>query len=151
MKNKNNPNENFEHSVLSFWLIVFGICLCLLLGTFVKCNGQTPDDVAAYCDRIGIKHVDIVVAQSIEETGWYKCTDCSLDHNNLFGFRWKGAYLKFESWEESCDYYLRWQNKWYKDQDYYEFLTCLWKHKDGTCVPYANNKNYIVNIRNIDI
>jgi hypothetical protein len=37
----------------------------------------------------GIKHPEIVVKQTILETGWYKCKYCSLSENNIFGFRKK--------------------------------------------------------------
>lgn len=133
------------------WVIIFILCLLFGLGFFKRAHGQTPREVYLYCDSIGIEHPEIVVKQSIEETGWYECTECSLDHNNIFGFRWKKKYLEFDHWKESCDYYLKWQNKWYKGQDYYEFLACLWKHRDGRCVPYATSKTYIAKVKSIEL
>ena len=121
--------------------LLFAIIVLLLLGLKVK--AQTKEEVYNYVKEIGIKSPNIVVNQSILETGHYKCKDCSLDHNNIFGFRWKKKYIEFNTWQESCDYYLKWQNKWYKGQDYYSFLGCLWKHRDGRCVPYATSEEYV--------
>ena len=116
--------------------------LLLIVALHYTVNGQTKEEVLRYCDSIGIKHANIVVSQSVLETGNYQCTKCSLDQNNIFGFIYKGQYLKFDNWQKSCDYYLRWQTKHYEDQDYYSFLNCLWKHKDGRCARYATDLKY---------
>ena len=81
-----------------------------------------------------VKHVDIVLRQSILETGWFSCTQCSLQKNNLFGFRYKKKYLEFETIEESVAYYKKWQNKHYNGGNYYKFL-----QKIG----YATDPEYI--------
>lgn len=78
--------------------------------------------VKALLEAYGVKHVDIVLRQSILETWWYKCKNCSLDNNNLFGFLYKGKYLKFDTWEDSVKYYHWWQEQLYKGGDYYAFL-----------------------------
>lgn len=79
-------------------------------------------DVKAEIIRLGIEHPDIVYHQSLLETGRYKCTKCSLDNNNLFGFYYKGKYLWFDTWQESVAYYKWWQDKLYRGGDYFEFL-----------------------------
>ncbi len=67
------------------------------------------------------------------ETGHLKCTKrkiiCSLHYNNLFGFRYKEEYLKFNSYSASVVYYRKWQNRHYNKfkkrhpgKSYYEFL-----------------------------
>lgn len=100
----------------------------------------TPHNVYAYCVEQNILHPEIVTAQSIQETGWYKCTNCSLNRNNIFGFFYKGKYLKYESWKESVEYYKRWQDKRYDpSRDYYEFLACMYKNRDGECIKYAQD------------
>ena len=110
---------------------------------------QTKDSVFNYLQEIGVKHPEIVTAQSLEETGNYKCTNCSLNRNNIFGFRYKKKYLQFDNWKASCDYYLRWQTKWYKGQNYYEFLNCIFVRTDGKCARYATKKGYINRIKQL--
>jgi hypothetical protein len=82
----------------------------------------TLDNVRAELEKQGIQHTEIVMRQVIVETGWLKCTHCSLVSNNLFGFMTKNGYLKFEHWTESVAYYKKWQDSYYKGGDYYAFL-----------------------------
>jgi hypothetical protein len=97
-----------------------------------------------------IEHPDIVLRQSVWESGWYRCNDCSLRYNNPFGFRhtsWvdKGnplGYLKFDTWQDAVVYYKKWQAKRYKGGDYYEFLT-----KIG----YAEDPKYISNLKSLSL
>lgn len=101
-------------------------------------------------DSLGVRFAHIVTAQMIEETGWLSCEGCSLDHNNLFGFRYKKKYLVFDSWLDCCIYYRDWQNRHYRaGQDYYEFLKCVQQHTDGECMPYASEPNYIKYVKSI--
>lgn len=94
---------------------------------------------------LGVKHSDIVTAQSLLETGEYR-SQLVRTHNNLFGFRTKKGYLKFDSWQESCAYYKRWQTKRYKgEQDYYAFLTKIGYAED----PEYTSKLKII-IKNVD-
>jgi len=69
-----------------------------------------------------ILYPEIVFKQALLETGNFQCSNCSMDHNNLFGFWYKGKYLEFDSWQESVEYYSRWQQRHFKGGDYYEFL-----------------------------
>jgi len=41
---------------------------------------------------------DVIVAQSIIETGNYKCNRCTLDNNNIFGIMKGKSYEKFDAW-----------------------------------------------------
>ena len=107
------------------------------------CYGQTVDSVYQELIKQGIKSPEIVLAQSIEETGWYKCINCSLSKNNIFGFWYKKKYLTFNSWQDCIAYYKRWQDRHYIEKDhktYYDYLT--WKG-------YATNPKYINNIKKI--
>jgi hypothetical protein len=123
------------------------LLITLLIFTSVK--AQTINEVWNYAHSIGIQQDHIVVAQSILETGWYKCTDCSLDHNNLFGFRVNKKYLKFAHWKHSVDYYKNWQRRHYSGGDYYEFLTCI-PFSNGSCYAYAEDmKQYLVKLEQI--
>lgn len=100
-----------------------------------------------------IEQPKITSAIIIYETGWLKCsknkTTCSLDYNNLFGFRRKGDYLKFDSYSSSIKYYSNWQEKyWHRyklknpSKNYYDFLK--W-------IGYCNSmKDYIRVIKQIE-
>ena len=89
-----------------------------------------------------IQHPEIVFRQAILETGWFKCENCSMDHNNLFGFYWKKKYLEFDTWQESVVYYSRWQKRHYKGGDYYQFLEEI---------GYATNPDYIKLLKGIKL
>jgi flagellum-specific peptidoglycan hydrolase FlgJ len=82
--------------------------------------------------RLNIKYPEIVLAQSVLETGWFKSRRCLEDHN-LFGFRTKKGYKLYESWESSVFSYKTWQIKYYRgEEDYYEFLTNIGYFEDST-------------------
>ena len=120
--------------------ILLGAILIILMCIGKRCNGQTIDDVRLYIATKDIKHPDIVLAQCILETGRLKCTKCSMDVNNLFGFIYKGRYLKFDTWQQSVDYMEWWQNKLYRGGDYYLFLERI---------GYATAKNYTRELKRI--
>lgn len=104
----------------------------------------TVDKVCAYIVKVGIEHPDIVLKQSVLETGWYK-SKFLMSRNNLFGFVYKGKYLRFESWKKSVEYYKRWQKRHYTDpnEDYYAFLLRI---KYATGESYNNTlKKLILN------
>jgi hypothetical protein len=125
--------------------------LAIILGVFISSisYGITAEEVYAECLNQGIEHPEIVTAQAVEETGWFKCTNCSLGKNNIFGYYYKGAYIDFDTWQESVQYYKRWQLRHYKGNDYYDYLNCLWVKKDGSCTRYASNPEYTNNLRKI--
>ncbi|MDA0315780.1 MAG: glucosaminidase domain-containing protein [Bacteroidetes bacterium] len=80
------------------------------------------DSIFNYICASEILHKDIVIKQVIWETGWLK-GQYLMSRNNLFGFRVK-EYLRFSSWQESVDYYQKWQKTYYRDpkENYYQFL-----------------------------
>jgi len=86
-----------------------------------------------------ILHPEIVIRQVINETGWLT-SPFLMTKNNLFGFK-NRKYLSFKSWQESVDYYKKWQDKYYKntDEDYYKFLVRI---------KYAT-KNYPIHLKKI--
>lgn len=131
--------------------IIFGI-LMLILFTGFKLTAQTTEQVFNECIKQGIENPEIVTKQAILETGHFKCENCSFDHNNIFGFRWKGKYLEFDSWQESISYYKKWQDKWFKgEKKYFDFLECIYVHRDGTCQRYAESKTYIEDLKKIEL
>lgn len=85
--------------------------------------------------RNGIRYPDIVLAQAILETGWFRSSACR-KKNNLFGLTnpRTGKYYEFEHWTDSVRaYYTKVQYR-YKGGNY-----LLWLKKIG----YAEDKNYI--------
>ena len=112
----------------------------------------SPNIVLEEIKAQGLKHPEIVLRQSILETGWYKCTDCALDVNNLFGL-WDSRnqkYFEYNSLKESIIGYKKMiQDPYYKEGDYYEFLECMWKGDTGDCKRYASSKNYTETLKRI--
>jgi len=106
---------------------------------------QTPEEVLAELKSQNVLYPEIVLAQSILETGWYKCKNCSMDNNNLFGL-WnsrKQEYYYYSDWKHSIGGYLKGiQYKWYKKEykDYYHFLNDI---------GYATDPQYIVKLKTI--
>ena len=85
--------------------------------------------------RNGILYPEIVLAQAILETGWFRSSLCR-DRNNLFGLTnpRTGKYFEFHHWTESVRaYYTKVQYK-YKGGNY-----LLWLRKIG----YAEDPNYV--------
>lgn len=97
--------------------------------------------------KTDIKHKEIVLAQAILETGWLK-SSAYRNKNNAFGY-WRKGLMSFDSIDDCIDYYRRWQLRHYKGGDYYAFLECLWKRRDGTCVRYAQDPQYINKLKSI--
>jgi len=134
------------------WILLIAFLVLLLIGGASKVQAQTYQEVKAYIyDSTDIKHKEIVLRQSILETGWYECTKCSLDKKNIFGWYYKKKYLSFTHWKESVLYYERWQKRHYESGDYYDFLECIYKHRDGRCVRYATEPNYINRLKSIKL
>jgi len=101
------------------------------------CNlpALTIPNLYAEIKRNGILYPDIVLAQAILETGWFRSNACRKKHN-LFGLTnpRTGKYYEFDHWTESVKaYYTKVQYK-YKGGNY-----LLWLRKIG----YAEDKNYI--------
>lgn len=93
-----------------------------------------------------IRYPEIVFKQVIAETMWLKCSYCSKEMNNLFGFRTNKGYLQFDDWTESVAYYKQWQDSYFKEEkykgDYFKFLTGI---------GYATAPNYIRLLKSIDV
>lgn len=99
------------------------LLIILALALSLNCNATiTIDSLRNEITKLGVKHPKIVLAQAMLESGWLKCTNCSLDGNNPFGFYYKGKYKSWATWQASVKYYKDWQNRHYKSGDYYAFL-----------------------------
>ncbi len=99
-------------ALLAFILIsINGVC------------GIDENEVFCYIKKSGIKNPEIVLLQAIYESGHFKSNVCK-KKNNIFGFRTHIVYKKFSRWQESVDYYKKWQDRHYVDttEDYYHFL-----------------------------
>jgi flagellum-specific peptidoglycan hydrolase FlgJ len=119
-------------------LILF---FCLFF--FISSEAQLIDSVYTYIKESGIQHPRIVMKQAVLETGWFK-SPYLMKRNNLFGFRYKKAYMKFDTWQKSVDYYKKWQAKYYKDpnEDYFTFLLRI---------KYAQSPTYIQTLKRIKL
>lgn len=118
-------------------LFVVLLILCLI----GKLSSQTIESLRTQLNASEIQHKDIVLKQAILETGWLTSYSCKKRHN-LFGFRYRGKYLEFDTWQESVEYYSRWQKRHYKGGDYYKFL------KDRG---YATDPEYITKLKSIKL
>jgi len=118
-------------------LFVLLFILCLI----GKLSSQTIESLRTHLNASEVHHKEIVLRQAILETGWLTSYSCKNRHN-LFGFRYRGEYLEFDSWQESVDYYQRWQKRHYKGGDYYKFI------KDRG---YATDPDYITKLKHIKL
>ena len=102
----------------------------------------TIENVYESIIKHGLSHPEIVLAQSILETGWYT-SDVCLTKNNLFGLynSRKMEYYRFNHWEESVVGYKEMiQYKYKTGEDYYNFLERI---------NYAESKDYNITIKKI--
>ena len=96
-----------------------------------------------------VHHEDIVYAQAILETGYFKSRVC-LEYNNLFGLynSRKKQYYRFNHWSESVIAYKNWIQRRYKpSEDYYIFLDRI---KYAESIEYIPLLKKIVNKRKND-
>ena len=101
----------------------------------------TVDVVRYFLSYYNVKHSEIVLRQSILETGWFKSSHCK-KHKNLFGFYRNGKICRYSSFIQSIKDYKRFQDRKYKGGCYYSFL-----NKVG----YAENENYNFLLKKIKV
>ena len=120
--------------------LLIGLCFLPLCSI-----GQTIDEVLEELEKQDVWYPKVVLAQAILETGWFKCENCSLDKNNLFGL-WnskKQEYFYYTNWKESIGGYKRGiQYKFFRKdyKDYYHFLSEI---------GYATDPQYIIKLKKI--
>ena len=90
-------------------------------------------NVLAELKKQQVPHANIVLAQSILETGNYTSKVCK-NKNNLFGIRKGNKYKSYNTWKESVSDYKCLISSRYKGGDYYEFLKRI---------RYAEDSEYI--------
>ena len=109
---------------------------------FFLSNKPTKELVKEACIYFEVEYPDIIVAQSILETGNYHSDNC-IKHNNLFGLynSKRGQYYKFDTWWKSVVAYRDMiQYKLRENEDYYKFLTRI---------GYAEDPEYINKVKSI--
>lgn len=120
--------------------LITGLCLIPLLSA-----GQTTSEVLKELKKQDVKFPEIVLAQSLLETGWYQCSGCSMDVNNLFGLynSREKKYFPYANWKESIGGYKRGiQYKYFKKEykDYYQFLDEI---------GYASDPQYTIKLKQL--
>lgn len=105
---------------------------------------QTPEEgLIEALDYYNVQHPNIVYAQALLETGYFKSNVCKT-YNNLFGLynsRTKD-YYKFEHWSESVIAYLSYiQYRYNPNKDYYQFLSDI---------NYAEDPEYINKLKRLE-
>lgn len=140
MKYLKNYNIKWKLLIISVLLILLIVLLTNCISSipekykeiYVKLEqpefflSDNPTDSLVYqaCLYYNINNPEIVVAQSILETGYYRSEVCK-KNNNLFGLynSHKKEYFKFSHWAESVKAYKDMIQYRYKDgEDYHEFL-----------------------------
>lgn len=139
-----------QRIILLIILSIIPAYLALQVYTPVKANtnpkviiSKSPlslENVYAALILNDVKHPEVVMRQIIVETMWLRCENCSKEYNNLFGFYLNGDYIKFENWYESVQYYKTWQDQYYKEGDYYQFLARI---------GYATSEKYIQTLKGV--
>lgn len=95
------------------------------------------------CEYYKLKHIDIVIAQAILETGYFRSNICKTK-NNLFGLynSSKNEYFSFNHWSESVEAYKKMIQYKYKEGDYYHWLDSI---------GYATDSLYVYKLKQINI
>jgi len=149
-KNEIMNRDDFIKFVDKFGMWIFAIWIFLVaLLVMNSINAQTVDKVRLEINKYDIneEHKDIILAQSILESGWYKSYWCK-NHNNIFGLTkrikdTRGPQV-FKTWEECVQsYYYQIYMKYTRlkrDKDYYAFLVDL---------PYAMDPLYVSKLKKI--
>ena len=103
----------------------------------------TIEELYKACEYYEIQQPDIVVAQAILETGFFKSDLCLKQHNlfGLFNSRTMDFY-SFNHWTESVKAYRDKVQYRYQDGDYYDWL----EH-----IGYAEDSLYVSKLKNIRI
>lgn len=130
------------------WLFAIWMLIIMII-TVTSIKGQTVEDVRIELNKYDIKneHKNIIIAQSILETGWYESLWCK-NFSNIFGLTMRVDTFRvaqtFTKWEQSVkSYYYQIYMKYKKLQapkTYYAFLVDL---------PYAMDPKYIDKLKKI--
>ena len=113
---------------------------------FFLANKPTKELVKEACEYFGLSNVDIVVAQSILETGHYNSENCT-KNNNLFGLydSRRGRYYHFDCWWKSVLMYkesIQRESRMRNNEDYFDYLVRIGYAEDPL---YVNKLKRIIN------
>lgn len=113
----------------------------MVIPEFLTAKNPTKELVYDCAIYYGLQYPEIIVAQSILETGHYKSKGCT-EHNNLFGLydSKNKRYFRFNSWQESVQAYKKMIQYKYDSGDYYAFLERI---------GYAEDPEYINKVKKI--
>lgn len=118
----------------------FLILILLLRSLFCGASELNQEIVLNELKKQNVPYPEIVLAQSILETGNYKSKLCKT-HNNLFGLRKGKSYRKYNNYKECISDYKRLISSRLKDgEDYYLFLKRI---------KYAECKDYVQRLKRI--
>lgn len=148
MKNNKNRIDThnwipkFHRVLFVIWSLILG---SLVITLFSCCNGDMNDrksnrpnlyykdttinkDTCFICNKTTFLNLlikkdvafpEIVCAQAILETGWFK-SNAFKQYNNPFGFKLNDTtFVKFYSINQSVEYYKKWQAKHFWNNYYY--------------------------------
>ena len=133
-------------------LISITLILCSLEIGQIQINTQTRNQFSEssminLAKSLGVKYIDIMVAQARIETGWYK-SKIFIHNNNLFGMKLPERRLttaigsdrghaQYISWQQSVADYKLWQSKvLIKNKSRRKYLSYIGR-------TYAEDSNYI--------
>jgi hypothetical protein len=128
-KLKYNPLEigDFFLYYLKMKKILLALFFVLVACSFVTTKPNKPTQIAngdtltvenltLTVWSLPFKHKDIIIAQAILETGWFKSTNC-LNNNNLFGM--KRSYSRASTYDTTINGYAHYSNWKMSVIDYY--------------------------------
>ena len=136
--------EDNDTDKVNYFLALFGIWLALFVVIFSY--AQTSEQVKSELNKYDIhpSHIDIILSQSVLESGWYQSYWCK-EYNNIFGLTKKTNSVRsaqvFDHWTISVRSYYNQIYTRYKGGDYYVFLKEL---------PYAMDPQYISKLKTIE-
>jgi len=130
---------------------LFLLALIVILA-YATGYAQTREEVLTEIVDQGIEHPEIVMAQCRLETG-NLTSRIYMQNNNLFGMKeakqrettaegTKNNHAYYSHWKESIADYKLWQDRYYKEGDYYEFLEGM---------GYATSPTYIKKLKEFNI
>jgi hypothetical protein len=133
-------------------LISITLILCSLEIGQIQINTQTRNQFSEssminLAKSLGVKYIDIMVAQARIETGWYT-SKIFIHNNNIFGMKLperrhttaigsNRGHAQYISWQQSVADYKIWQSKvLIKNKSRRKYLSYIGRN-------YAENGNYI--------
>jgi len=80
------------------------------------------ENVLYWLNYFEVQYPEIVLSQSIQECGWKYESFRAQEYQNVFGFETSAGALTFGHWIGSVVYYKKWQDTYYQEGNYFDFL-----------------------------